>query len=272
MPKTEHATTQQIAPYIPDSFRMLLNVTKKNLLNEPELQIIKGELGIGKTTFCKQLQHELKKCAQTIIIDSNKNLSAGDVFRKMLFSYHQKPKLVLNICLASLTNYLKTSIKSVGTIVIIIDDCHLISSKNLEHILQRLYALNDVLKSNIKLLLIGEPSLVIGLNEFNVEKIIHGQVHSSVIRPIVKAHYLNYLEQHLKSTSSVAPLVLNDITPKQLELLYTQSKGIPLLINQSYVAMFKQTEESAVSLALHSSQNHPSTLFEKIKRWAKNLV
>ena len=105
-----------------------------------------------------------------------------------------------------------------------------------------------------------------------MEKIIHGLVHSSVIRPIVKAHYLNYLKQHLKSTSSIAPLVLDEITPKQLELLYTQSKGIPLLINQSYAAMFKQTEESSVSHALHSSQNQPSTLFEKIKRWAKNLV
>ncbi len=270
MLETKHLNNLPQQPYISNAFRMLLNVTKNKLLNSTDLLVIKGEQGIGKTTFCQQLRLELKHDAQTIIINSDPNLHANDVFKKMLFRYQQKPEDDLKNCLSSLSHYLKATIQAVGVVVLVIDDCHLVYPKHLEYILQSLEAFDEILHSKLKILLVGESSIEHNLSQIKVNSINKGTVVSSVIRPIAKENTADYL----KHCCSVDPLHTIDepkLTNTQLITLYQSSKGIPALINSGFEKTIIQGEHATAKSMLDSSQFYFSSLSKKAKGLSEKL-
>ncbi|RLA08349.1 MAG: hypothetical protein DRQ51_02660 [Gammaproteobacteria bacterium] len=221
--------------YLDTNLQMQLGVLQNNLFNSNNLQILKGEKGVGKTTICKYLKHQIDDQATVFYLKGSTSLQAGTVIKQMLKYYQDNIPVDLRSCIISLSRHLKNNISQQNKAIIFIDDCHFLPAKNLQYILQSMEALTEVLKDHLRLLLITEPSIELNLPDLDVEAVKNGKVYTALLRPFNLNQTKAYLDYRLMLADIAAP---SPFTKKTLKNLYSQSSGIASQINQQAANYF----------------------------------
>jgi MSHA biogenesis protein MshM len=222
--------------YLDTTLQMQLDVLEKNLFHSDNLQILKGEKGVGKTTICQYFKRKIEGRASVFYLQGDKNLQASDAIKSMLKFYQNDVPNNLRSCIVKLASHVKKNINSHNKAIVFIDDCHLLPIKKLQIILQTMEALGDVVHKHLRLLLITEPAIELNLPKLNVVFVKKGKVWSSILRPFNLKQTKAYLDYRLMLAGLSAPNPFNN--NKQLKKIFNKSSGIPSEINQQAAIFF----------------------------------
>jgi len=190
------------------------------------LMLITGEVGTGKTTLCKTLLTKLPPQVKTSLV-LNPYFSEVQLLQAVVedFGLKLEKKTRLDI-IKTLNGFLVDINSQGGNAVLIIDEAHNLTSRQLEQI-RLLSNLETSQEKLLQIILVGQPELKEKLSQFNLRQIQQRICVKYNICPLHEEEIKNYVEFRLK----IAGQIDIEIVPEGYKLIYEFSRGIPRLIN-----------------------------------------
>lgn len=189
---------------------------------------ITGEIGAGKTTVYRTLLNKLGVDTKVATI-VNTHLTPKELIAEILQEFEiehnggTKQRL-----LSHLNQYLIRQLTEGINIVLIIDEAQNLTPKTLEEV-RMLSNLETEKEKLIQIILIGQPQLKAKLENPKLEQFRQRIAVYYHLQPLNKKEVSEYITHRLKLVSSNTAEDL--FTPEALELIYSNSRGIPRLIN-----------------------------------------
>lgn len=244
--------------YINQAWQMLLGAMQHNLQNSDMLQVLRGEPGIGKTSFLIRFVSNYQKDFQFFIVRGSGETSAEKLILHMLhmFTKHQDSSIVNN--LKTLVAHLTQKINPEHPGVLIIDDAHLLEVEKLNQILETIDAINAALSGRIQVMLTGNVEIEELLGQCQSSYTDSGKVHTSLLRPYNLADTSAYLENQFQHAGSTVHSIFSQ---EQLVKIHTLSGGIATQIHSTAAAILN-TPDSPEDNSLH---NFINTYTEQLK-------
>ncbi len=173
--------------------------------------------GGGKTTF---LQHFLNKTTPALTKKSFTGLSqttSEDILKKVALSFNISwngpHDLVNQVRTAVAENYSRTQ----TTWTLFVDDAHLLSNEQLQALVH-LVNLDDEPRKQLRLVLLGEPSLELRLFSPEFTAVSHGKIYTIELESWTLQDLQGYLaKEHLSS----------QLSKDQIAIIYERSRGLP---------------------------------------------
>lgn len=215
--------------FVTTALGMLINGTFQQLSGHDGIQVIKGESGSGKTSFCRRLlcdvpagfsidlhsgsgSHTINSILQTIAGLSEPSTQMGT---------QELAVQAANRVFRRLVNQLQPAL--------VIDDAHLLSPKTLQTLFKFLSAVTKQNYGRLKLILVGERGIDETLAKINPSLLNPDDIFSALLRPLNRQDVETYIRFRLEraGTSQLMPL-----TKKELTSIQTRCAGLPDKINR----------------------------------------
>ena len=189
--------------------------------------VITGEIGTGKTTLCRTLLNRLDKSVKTALI-LNPNFSDLQLLQMIIndlgISYVKKTKLDL---VGAITLFLIEESAKGNNVVVIIDECQSLSTRQLEQI-RLLSNLETEKEKLLQIILVGQPELGEKLKNPLLRQLTQRvSVHYHML-PLKNEEIEQYINHRLKIAGADPKL---HFTPQAIKAIYDISKGTPRVIN-----------------------------------------
>lgn len=188
--------------------------------------MLTGEVGCGKTTISKMFQGKLEESGCEVGLVTNPCLTGTQLLQEILYQFgvdlHRAKKLQL---LHALNNKVWENRKDGRETVLIIDEAHLISKKEVYEELRLLLNLQDNNRFLLTLILVGQPELrrlIRAIPQF--EQRIPVKYH---LHPLNFKETLHYVQFRLKRAGIKRDIFTRGAAKK----IYQYSNGIPRKIN-----------------------------------------
>lgn len=201
--------------------------------NDISFGLICGKSGCGKTLLSQSILEKLPKNKyHTVLVPVTPGLSKTALLRILLsgFGYDSKEKTFrdTNEMIAVLNNCILESYKKGIKPVLLIDECHFLSSPAL-HILRTLSNIEAYNKKLLTCLLFAEETFLRRLNNpYNAS--IRSRIYLEVfLTPMSLEETKNYIHHRLMTAGGRNLELFSDET---IETIYKKSKGIPRNINK----------------------------------------
>lgn len=216
---------------------MSMNVLIDYLLNQNSTIVLLGEIGIGKTTHLRML---LRKGYQQF------NFCTLRAKPKTTFSeIEQKIKERWRLSLSSdedaseldtesdesltTSEHVKKYIEDNKQPVLIIDDAHRLHNNVLDELLKLKHHVGLQSSRSLGLVLASEPALQTQLSELEQINAAATQIYQINIRSLDEKQCKEYINFRIDKAGSDRNVILDD---EKINEIYTQSKGLPKLINK----------------------------------------
>ncbi len=189
--------------------------------------VITGEIGAGKTTVYRTLLNKLDINTKVAII-TNTHLTCKELIAEILeeLAIDYKPGTKQKL-LSQLNAYLIRQLAADLNIVLIIDEAQNLSPKVLEEV-RMLSNLETEREKLIQIILVGQPQLKAKLENIRLEQFKQRIAVYYHIPGLNREETQDYILHRLKLVSSNG---LDIFSPKAIDVVYSQSRGIPRLIN-----------------------------------------
>ena len=190
--------------------------------------VITGEIGAGKTTVCRTLLNKLELNTKCAII-TNTHLTPKELITEILeefeVAYKEGTKQRL---LSQLNTFLIKQLACDINIVLIIDEAQNLSPKVLEEV-RMLSNLETEKEKLIQIILLGQPQLREKLQRIGLEQFKQRIAVYYHLAALNRKETEEYIQHRLKLVSTNG--TLNIFNSKAIDSVYTNSFGIPRLIN-----------------------------------------
>jgi general secretion pathway protein A len=214
--------------YLSKRHELALTYLEYGLLEQAGFIVITGEVGSGKTTLIKYLMNRLDKRPIKTAMLFNTNIGPHEfleiILREWNLKFVEKDKTALY---ETLNNFLIQEYSRKNKVLLIVDEAQNLPSETLEEI-RMISNLNDEKQPLLHIILLGQPSLRVRLNQSILEQ----------LRQRIAVHYhlgaldyedtVSYVRHRLKTAGSQN---IDIFMPDALSLIYEYSKGIPRVIN-----------------------------------------
>jgi type II secretory pathway predicted ATPase ExeA len=211
----EHAE----ALYRNTALDMLHTSITQQLTNTTQIQIIKGEAGLGKSCFCLRLREQVPKNTAIIFVTATAKTGILEILKNIIPANAAAPALELPALAKagalSLYRHLCDDVQP----VLLIDDAHRLTPKTLINLLRFQSAVARQNLGTFKLILIGERKIDTRLEAVDADVVARENLFASLLRPLNRNEIRDYLAFRFKQ---VPPL-----TEKQLNYIRSHSGGIP---------------------------------------------
>jgi general secretion pathway protein A len=189
--------------------------------------VITGEIGAGKTTVCRTLLSKLEPSTKVAVI-TNTHLTCKELIAQLLeeleVEYNPGTKQKL---LSQLNHHLIKQLSADVNVVLIIDEAQNLSSKVLEEV-RMLSNLETEKEKLIQIILMGQPQLRQKLDNCNLEQFKQRVAVYYHLQGLSRSETQRYILHRLNLVCSNS---LDIFTPKAIDAIYENSRGIPRVIN-----------------------------------------
>ncbi len=224
------------------------------LIDETAIGVITGEVGAGKTLAARACVATLDTSRFSIVYLSNPMVGARGIHHHLVTALGETPKFHRPALIAQTADLLATETEERRkTVVLIVDEAHLLSSEQLEQL--RLLTNTDMdSRSSLGLVLLGQPTLRRRLKQGHfaaLDQRIGLRFH---LDGLPLAETADYIAHHLALAGRTDTLFSDDA----IALIHQTSRGIPRAINnlavQALIAAYAETkgivDESAARAAV----------------------
>jgi type II secretory pathway predicted ATPase ExeA len=229
MPET--ALQQRLFPRpagLEDTYRntaldMLLTSVLQQIHNTAQIQVIKGEQGLGKTSFCKRLVYEAPADSNITLIQADRKTGVTEILHVMSGAREDDTRAPLQVLAKNAAQALYQQLYNQLQPVVLIDDAHCLSTQTLANLFRFQYALAQQNSGGFKLILVGERKIDSRLEGVDKKVIDRDRFISSLLRPLNRNEIADYIEFKLLHAQGDKP----KLNKKQLQYVRSHSGGIP---------------------------------------------
>ena len=211
------------------SLDMLFNGVINQLQTQNNIQVIKGEYGAGKTSFCKKLLFSYSEGLAITLHAATRKHRSHQVFASLAGEDHSSASSDLQDLATKAANRLFKLLRSELQPVLVIDDAHSLPAKTLETLLKFINAVTKQGEGRVKVLLIGERSIDNTLEKIDPSVLNKEEVHSTLLRPFTRQDVENYIEFRLRAAGFNGEL---PFSKQQTELIQNKCGGLPYKIDR----------------------------------------
>ena len=213
--------------YMNDKFRQGFNEVVYAVHNRLGLAVIIGEVGTGKTTLARAILRELRnRCRTAYII--NPALSFEELVSTMLRDLGETDLPTGREALLSrLNEFLLDAYHQGETVVVFVDEAHLLAEEELEKV-RLLSNLETNKEKLLQMVLIGQPELGRILSKRSMRQLRDRIVVQVGLEPFKPSEVCDYIYHRLSLAGDAGALTF---TPRACKKIATLSGGIPRRIN-----------------------------------------
>lgn len=197
------------------------------MVTYPGLGVLTGEVGSGKSTLIRRLGQMLDPIRYQIIYLSRAGMTPRDFYSELLRELGEEPPFSLSKAKRLLEQVLSDrATQGNKFLVVVIDEAQEIRSSML---LELRFVLNHQMDSAslLSIILVGQPELrrFLKMNKYEaIAQRIHLQYHLTGLNAKETAAYIRH---QMKQANLIAPV----FSDSALNLIHSETKGIPRLIN-----------------------------------------
>lgn len=195
-PFRDQATAEEL--FADDAIEMNLNMLTEQMRTGAMLPVLKGEPGSGKTSLLIQLMARAQDECQFFVCRAEQGLTAERIITDMLRLLTRPVPHDTAECFRELARRLRTTASDEQPAALVIDDAHVLSDRELGHVLTAYDSLRKALQGRFRLLLAADPALELRLPQLQSDQIDAGQVFAANVRPLARARIGPYLHWRLR--------------------------------------------------------------------------
>jgi type II secretory pathway predicted ATPase ExeA len=198
---------------------MLYTSVTQQYTNTEQIQIIKGEAGLGKSSLCLRLRQKVPHHTTVIFVTATGKTGILEILKNIIPADDAAPALELPALAKAAALALYRHLCDGVQPVLLIDDAHRLTPKTLINLLRFQGAVARQNLGTFKLILVGERKIDTRLESVPADVVARENLFASLLRPLNRNEIRDYLEFKFKQKPP-----LND---KQLNYLRSQGGGIP---------------------------------------------
>lgn len=203
-------------------------VLEYGLMSRAPLTVVTGEVGTGKTTLIQAL---LRRTAAdlTIGLISNAQGNRGDLLRWMLNSLNVacNPQADYVMLFQQFQDFVLAEYAAGRHVVLIVDEAQNLGTDTLEE-LRMLTNINSGKDELLQIVLVGQPELRDLICQPQLRQFAQRVTAVYHLNPMDLATARAYIRHRLQHAGGTG----NEITPKAVEAIHAEAKGIPRVINK----------------------------------------
>ncbi len=190
--------------------------------------LVTGEIGTGKTTLCRTLLNSLDDKIKIALI-LNPSFSDLQLLQMIIrdFGIDCPPKVNKLDLVGAIVQFLIEQSSQGNNVVIVIDECQNLNSRQLEQI-RLLSNLETEKEKLLQIILVGQPELLAKLKNQDLRQLNQRVAVRYHMLPLDKPEVVAYIDHRLKTAGANRKL---HFTPDAVDMIYTYSEGTPRLIN-----------------------------------------
>ncbi|HEX7027635.1 MAG TPA: ATP-binding protein, partial [Gammaproteobacteria bacterium] len=215
--------------FVNTALGMLINGVYQQLSNHEGIQVIKGEPGIGKTSFCHRL---LCDVPEGLAIDLHKAKSGHTInalLQTLAGASEPDNKSGTQELAVKAANRIFRHLFDRLQPVLLIDDAHLLTAKTLHTLLKFLTAVARQNYGRLKLILVGERKIDETLAKIDPSLLKPDDIFSTLLRPLARQDIEDYIRFRLEHAGANRAMPL---TPKELAVIQSGCGGLPGKVNR----------------------------------------
>ena len=215
--------------FVNTALGMLINSVYQQLANHDGVQVIKGELGIGKTSFCHRLLCDppvglaidlhTAKSGHTINMLLQTLAGTGDTGNKS-----DTQELAVQAA-----NRIFRQLFDQQQPALLVDDAHLLTPKTLQTLFKFLRAIAKQNYGRLKLILVGERKIDEALTKVDPSLLNPDDIFNTLLRPLTRSDIEHYIRFRLERAGANQSMPL---TKKELAAIQSDCGGLPGKVNQ----------------------------------------
>lgn len=211
--------------YMGQRYRNALTYLEYGLNEGVGFILLTGDIGTGKTTLIKYLISRLNKVIAPAVV-FNTNMNADELLCLILMEYELTPTSSKAKNIKSLHDFLIQLFRSGKRPLLIIDEAQNLDSSALEEV-RMLTNLQTENYSLLQVLLVGQPNLKKMLMEPELEQVRQRIGIRFHLSSLTREETTEYIAVRLEKAGGSPDLFL----PEALEIIFSESKGVPRTIN-----------------------------------------
>lgn len=202
---------------------MLCNSLLQQLAAGDKIHLVKGERGIGKTTFCLRLLCDAPEDMAIIVFAAGRRRTINDMFRALADGVTEPggsdTQTLATYAAQSVFRLLRTGRQP----VLLVDEAHQLRVTTLRMILRFQQAIEKQDAGRLNLVLLGEREIDAKLEELDNTLPDDSRLHSHLLRPLNRNEIADYLAFRLKAAGGGPP----PFSAAQLQQLQQKGGGLP---------------------------------------------
>ncbi len=202
---------------------MLATSVLQQIHNTAQIQVIKGEHGLGKTSFCKRLLYEAPADSNITLVQADRKTGVTEILHVMSGAREDDTRAPLQVLAKNAAQALYQQLYNHLQPVVLIDDAHYLSTQTLANLFRFQHALAQQNNGGFKLILVGERKIDSRLEAVDKNVIDRDRFISSLLRPLNRNEIVDYIEFKLARAQGDKP----KLNKKQLEYVRSHCGGIP---------------------------------------------
>lgn len=214
--------------FVPTALGMLINGVFQQLSNHDGIQVIKGESGSGKTSFCRRLLCDVPS-GFSIDLHSGSGGQTINALLETIADLSEPTGMGTQELAVQAANRVFRRLLDQQQPALVVDDAHLLPAKTLQTLLKFLSAIAKQNYGRLKLVLVGERRVDETLAKINPSLLSPDNIFSALLRPLNRQDVEHYIRFRLERAGATQPMPL---TKKELASIQSQCAGLPYKINR----------------------------------------
>ncbi len=203
---------------------MLAAIVWQQIRETGQIQVIKGEHGLGKSIFCKRLLLEAPADSSISLITADRKTGITEILHVIAGSNEDDTRAPLQVLAKNAAQKIYQQLYNELQPVLLIDEAHCLSTQTLANLFRFQSAIaQQNTGGGLKVVLIGERKLDTRLEKVDKTVIARDRFLSNLLRPLSRNEIEGYIQFKLSRAEGAVP----KLNPKQLQYVRNNSGGIP---------------------------------------------
>lgn len=202
---------------------MLASSVLQQVGNVSQIQVIKGEHGLGKTTFCRRLLLEAGRDISITLVTAVRGTGITDILRRVGSLDEAGNSAPLQLLAKNAAQKIYQQLYNNLQPVILIDDAHFLTSQTLANLFRFQNAIAQQQTGGLKLILVGERKIDSRIEKVDAKVIERDRFLSSLLRPLNRNEIADYIDYKFARAQGEKP----KLNKKQLQYVRKNAGGIP---------------------------------------------
>jgi DamX protein len=202
---------------------MLATIVRQQLGETAQVQVIKGESGLGKTTLCKRLLLEAGPDLNITFLTADRNTGVAEILHKIAGGKEDDTRAPLQVLAKNAAQAIYQQLYNELQPVLLIDDAHCLPAQALANLFRFQSAITQQNTGSFKVILVGERKIDTRLEKVDKSVIARDRFLSNLLRPLSRNEIADYIDFKFGRVEGEKP----KLNPKQLQYVRSNSGGIP---------------------------------------------